>query len=196
MKLPSFIAALLAATAFAAHAQLSAIHLTVEQLSKSSDTKPPAKGQPSYDKTQTRSLKIQVDNNSQQSFDGLVIKYWFIGHAASEHESKVIVEGERKATIGPRGHEMVESEVVSKQHVEAHTAAAKATKGTAAKTTKVPASGEKLLGYAVRAIKDGKVLAEYFSDPNYKAIIDKPGAAAPATAAVGAKPGAKPAVKK
>jgi len=198
MKLPAIVAAIFTATAFTAHAQLGPVHLTVEQVSKTTDTKPPAKGQPSHEKSQTRSLKIQVDNNSKEAFDGLVIKYWFLGHSMTEHGTKVLVEGERKATVAAHGREMVESEVVTKQYVEAHNAPAAAGKGKpAGKVGKVPASGEKIMGYAVRAVKDGKVLAEYMSDVSYKEIIDKTGAAAPAPgAAAGAKPGAKPAGQK
>ncbi len=195
MKLLSLAAAILTATTFAARAEVSPIHLTVEQVTKT-DAKAGARGQPSFDKTQTRSLKIRVDNNSKEAFDGLVIKYWFLGHGMTEHGTKILVEGERKATIAPRGKENVESEVVTKQYVEAHSnVAARGRVGAMGAATKVPASGEKLVGYAVRALKDGKVLAEYYSDLSYKEIIDKPGAAAPAPAA-GAAPGAKPPVKK
>ena len=194
MKLPSFLAAVLTVTAFAAHAEVSPINLAVEQINKSGDAKPPAKGKPSPDKTQTRSLKIRVTNISKEAFDGLVIKYWFLGHGMSERAVKVIVEGERKVTLAARGTETVESEIVTKQYAEAHNAPAAAAKaGTPAKTTKVAASGEKLMGCAVRAIKDGKVLGEYYSESGYKEIIDK---AAGAPSAPAAAVGAKPAVKK
>ena len=43
-----------------------------------------------------------------------------------------------------------------------------------------------------RAMKDGKVLTDYYSDTAYKAVIDASGAAAPTPAAA---PGAKPAKK-
>ena len=192
MKLPQLLASILTATAFAAHAEISPIHLTVELISKS-ESKPAAKGQVPHDHTQTRSLKIKVENTSAQAFDGVVLKYWFLGHSMTEHGTKIIAQGERKATLEARGKDLIESEVVTKQYTEAHsnaTAGGKA--GTAGKTSKVAASGERILGYAVRAMKDGKVLAEYYSDTAYKAVIDAPGAAAPAPAAA---PGAKP-VKK
>ena len=192
MKLPQLLASILTATAFAAHAEISPIHLAVELISKS-DSKPAAKGQISYDHTQTRSLKIKVENTSTQAVDGVVIKYWFLGHAMTGGGTKVIASGERKATLGPRGKDLIESEVVSKQYTEAHSGATKGGKtGTAGKTTKVAASGERILGYAVRAVKDGKVLTDYYSDTAYKAVIDASGAAAPAPAAA---PGAKPAKK-
>ena len=193
MKLPHLLASILTATAFAAHAEISPIHLTVELISKS-ESKPAAKGQVSYDHTQTRSLKIKVENTSAQAFDGVTVKYWFLGHSMTEHGTKIIANGERKATLEPRGKDLIESEVVSKQYTEAHNNVATAGKGgkpaTPGKATKVAASGERILGYAVRAVKDGKVLTEYYSDTAYKAVIDASGAGAPAAA-----PGAKP-VKK
>lgn len=192
MKLPKFLASILTATAFAAHAEISPIHIAVELISKS-DSKPAAKGQVSYDHTQTRSLKIKVENTSAQAFDGVVIKYWFLGHSMTEHGTKVIASGERKATLEPHGKDLVESEVVSKQYTEAHSNAAKGGKGgKPGATTKVPASGERILGYAVRAVKDGKVLTDYYSDTAYKAVVDASGGAATTPAAA---PGAKPAKK-
>ena len=199
MKIPSFIAAILTATAFAAHAEISPVHMTVELISKSAASTA-AKGQPSAGKTQTQSLKIQLDNSStKESFDSLVVKYWFFGHGMTEHGTKVLVEGERKASLAPRAKELVESEIVTKQSTEAHASAPVKGKtggggAGAGASNRVPATGEKLTGHAVRLMKDGKMIAEYYSDSSLKAILDKPAAAAPApSAAVGAKPGAKPA---
>ena len=160
MKLPSLLLALFSAATLSLRAEVSPIHLTVELISKTE-----TKDKTGHDKTQIRSLKIQLDNNSTQAFDGLAVKYWFLGHAMTEHAAKPIAEGERKSAITPRGKDIVESEVVSKHFVEAHVEK----KGKA--TVKVAASGEKIIGYAVRVMKDGKVLAEYYSDPSYKALI-------------------------
>jgi hypothetical protein len=161
MKLPSLLLAVLSATALFVRAEVSPVRMTVELISKS-ETKDKKK---IHDKTQIRSLKVQLDNNSAQAFDGLVVKYWFLGHAAADHANKVLAEGERKSSLTPRGREIVESEVVSKSFVEAHSEA----KGKT--STKVPASGEKITGYAVRVLKEGKVLAETYSEPSFKDLI-------------------------
>lgn len=189
MKLPFLLLALLhSATILSLRAaEVSPINMTIEQANKTSAD---PKDKTGHDKTQTRSLKITLNNNSPQAFDGLAVKYWFLGHAMTEHETKVLSEGERKSSLTPRGKDVIESEVVSKHYVEAHSAAAKGGKGGAA--AKIPASGDKILGYAVRVMKDGKVLAAYYGEPSYKDLIDKGGAApAPAAAAPGAKPAKK-----
>jgi hypothetical protein len=180
MKLPSLLLAFLSAATLPLHAEVSPIRIAVEQISKTE-----SKDKTGHDKTQVRSLKITLNNNSGEAFDGLVVKYWFLGHALTEHNQKVLSEGERKSSLTPRGKDVVESETISKHYVEAHTAPAKGGKGGAA--AKVPASGEKITGYAVRVMKEGKVLADYYSEPSYKDLVEKPGAAAPAPAAKPAK---------
>lgn len=162
MKLPSLLLVLLSSVAISLGAEVSPIRMTVEQLSKTE-----SKDKTGRDKTQIRSLKITLNNNSAEAFDGLTVKYWFLGRAVTDPKTIILSEGERKSMLTPRGKDFVESEVISKHSVEAHYGAAKA----GAKPTKVPASGEKISGYAVRVLKDGKVLAEYYSEPSYKALI-------------------------
>lgn len=196
MKLTSFIVALVTATAFAAHAALSPIHMAVELVNKSGATgagKRQPSGQPSAGKTQVQTLKIRLENSStKDSFDNLVVKYWFFGRSMTERGVKVLVEGERKVSLAARAKELVESEVVTKSYTEAHNnlvmGGNPVRRGQgggqgAVQSVKVPASGEKIMGHAVRLMNDGKVVAEHFSDVTYKAIIDKPAAAAPAPAA-------------
>jgi hypothetical protein len=197
MKLTSFIVALVTATAFAAHAALSPIHMAVELVNKSGATgagKRQPSGQPSAGKTQVQTLKIRLENSStKDSFDNLVVKYWFFGRSMTERGVKVLVEGERKVSLAARAKELVESEVVTKSYTEAHNnlvMGGNPVRGGgqgggqgAVQSVKVPASGEKIMGHAVRLMNDGKVVAEHFSDVTYKAIIDKPAAAAPAPAA-------------
>jgi hypothetical protein len=182
MKLPSLLIAVVTVFTLSLHAEVSPIRMGVELVSKT-ETKAGPKGQPGHDKTQIRSLNIQLNNNSNDSFDGLLVKYWFFGHGMTEHGAKILSEGERKSVLAPRGKELVESEVVSKHYVEAHTEASKGGGKTATAGKKVPASGEKITGYAVRLLKDGKVLAEYYSEPSFKTMVDTAPKPAPAPAA-------------
>jgi hypothetical protein len=186
MKIPSLLLSVLCCFALPLHAEVSPVNMSVELINKMVP-KGSGKTLDLHDKTQSRSLKITINNNSPTAFDGLVVKYWFIGHEEGSRESKVITAGERKSTLAPRGKDVVESEQATAHFVEAHYAAAKGGKGAAAK---IPASGEKITGHAVRVMQDTKVLAEYYSEPSLKAIVDNPPAATPAA---GAKPGAKPA---
>ena len=163
-----------AALTLSVRAENSPVHMAVELSNKV--TSPP---KDTHDKTQTRSLKITIDNNSTQSFDGLAVKYWFVGHSEGSHEVKVLKEGERKSTLAPRGKDVVESEVATTHFVEEHFKAAAGARG-GGKATKIPASGEKMTAYAVRVMRDTKVLAEYYSEPSVKTLIDNPAAAAPA----------------
>ena len=143
--------------------------MDVEQTSKTdSKGKASAKGAPGGEKVQSRALTIKLLNNSGESFENLVVKYWFFGHDMKAHDATVLKNGERKASIGPRGRETVESEAVSSTYVEAHTEAAKGKGGKGGKATKVPASGEKIVGYAVQVLNGDKILAETYSEASYK----------------------------
>lgn len=175
MKTPALLLALATVFTVALHAETSPIHMSIEQSSKLEvkDKKKP------HEKIQVRSLKIQLDNNSAQAYDALLVKYWFFGRGAAEHAQKVLVTGERKAAVAARGKESVESEVVSKSFSE-ESYDAKSKK-------KVPATGDKISGYAVRVMLGDKILAESYSEPSFKELTDKGGEPAPAAA----KPAAK-----
>ena len=183
MKFPTPLLAVLFAVV-SARAEVSPIRMLVEL-----STKTTSKPKEPHDKTQTRSLKISLDNSSPQALDGLIVKYWFVGHPAGGHEAKVITEGERKSSLAPRGKDVVESEVASSHLVDEHYEKAK---DKYAKPAKIPASGEKMTGYAVRVMKDTKVLAEYYSEPSIKDFFKD---ATPSAASAAAKPGTKPAAK-
>lgn len=186
MKQSFFLLFAVLAVALPLRAAVSPIHMDVEQTSKT-EMKPKAL----WDKTQVRSLTIRLTNNSVESFDGLVVKYWFFGRDVTGHEVKVLNQGERKSSLTPRGKDFVESETVSSSYVEAHSeisgGKSKGKGGGAAK--RVPASGQKIMGYAVQVLQGGNVLAETYSEPSYKQRL----AEAPAPAAT---PAAAPKKKK
>jgi hypothetical protein len=167
MKSLALLLSLLAATTFSLSAQVSPIRMTVEQVSKSE-----TKGKTGSEKTQVRSLNIRLENNSNESFDDMQVKYWFFGRDMKSRDVTVINTGERKSSLAPRAKEIVESESVSSSYVEEHYEVAKGKGGKGGKPTKVPASGAKIMGYAVRLMKDGKVLSEYYSEPSYKERVN------------------------
>ena len=170
MNLRSLLPLLATLIPFSATAQVSPIRAAVEQISKSE-----SKDKTGHSKTQVRSLKIRLDNNSNESFDGLEVKYWFFGRGMKESQVKVLKSGERKATIGPRGKEIVDSEEVSSSYVEEHYETQRGGGGNrgggnnrGGRAKKVEASGEKISGYAVKIMKDGKVMAETYSEMSFK----------------------------
>ena len=183
IKLPSLIAAILGALAFSAQAAVSPIHMTIDQ---HSDTKrPKAKpGHPSMSNLeQHRSLTIKLFNNSGEPFDHLVVKYFFLGHDLKDHKITVLQQGQRKSALAPRGGDTVDSEEVTNVYTEAHSEIAnskghgKSNGGKSGKSAKkVPASGRKVIGYAVQVFNGNQIVAESYDNPSYKEIV---GASAP-----------------
>ena len=200
MKLPSLALALFVLLACHLHAAVSPIHMDVEQRSstKLASAKPGTvvtivkRGTSSQgEKTQHRCLAIKLSNNSSELVDGLVVKYFFLGHDMKDHKIKVLKAGERKSALSPRGSEMVESEEVTLNYTEAHTEMSKGRgkgKGGKSAAKKIPASGEKLVGYAVRVMRGSNVEAETYSEPSYKEIA---AAYAPSISDAPQKPAAK-----
>ena len=197
MKAPSLALALLALLIAPLHAAVSPIHMDVEQHSATKQPqakagkagKPAAKaGKPAEaGNTQHRSLTIKLSNNSTESFDHLVVKYFFLGHDMKEHSAKVLKQGERKSALSPRGSDTVESEEVTSVYTEEHAEVAKG-KGGSGKSKpsakKVAASGQKIVGYAVQVLNGSKIEAEFYSDASFK---EKVNAAAPSIADAPAK---------
>lgn len=169
MKIPSVFSTLLLFAAIPARSEVSPIHMDIEQVSKTeAKSKAPTKGPPPGDKVQVRSLAVKLLNNSSESFDNLIVKYWFFGHAMTEHEPVPMKNGngELKAALGPRGRLTVDIPPFSSTYVEAHTEG-----GGKGKSKKVPASGDKITGYAVQVLNGEKILAENYSEGSYKAKI-------------------------
>ncbi len=123
--------------------------------------------------TQERSLTIILQNNSNESFDGLVVKYWFFTRDPKGRNPAVLKQGEKTASLGPRSRDACETETVSSTYTREHTelervnGQANNPQGNVA-VKKVPASGRKIAGYAVKLYSAGSVVAEYYSEPGFK----------------------------
>lgn len=180
MNIPGILVTLCFASIVAADAAVSPIRIEVEQVSKTElkgakggSGKGGARPDPRGEKTQHRELKIKLTNNSNDSFSDLLVKYWFFSRSmkGKSNEIDVFKQGERKASLGPRGKEIVESEQVTSSYVEEHnkvSGGSQGGKGGAPKATKVPASGEKITGYAVKVMNGADVVAEYYSEDSLK----------------------------
>lgn len=145
---------LLAILAFApiARAQVSPISIRVEPVSSTDNEK--------FKKSQTRTLKIHITNNSSQDRNGLRVKYWFFGKDVKDRDLAVLREGETKVDIKARATEMVESARAEATSVEAH--------GGGKGKKKVEASGSKFVGHGVQVLEGDKLAAEFFSQPSLK----------------------------
>lgn len=169
MKFLHYLSAFLLTASLTALAEVSPLRMEIEQSSKTAPkSKAPTKGPPASEKVQTRSLTVKLSNNSTESFDSLVVKYWFFGHSMTERESAPMKDGmgERKAALGPRGRETVDIPPFSSTYAEAHTEG-----GGRGAAKKVPASGDKITGYAVQVLNGDKILAETYSEPSFKSKL-------------------------
>ena len=186
--------------ALSAEAAVSPIHMTVEQSNKTEakKTAPAKSGKRTAATvpgggTQVRSLAIKLENHSKETFNDLIVKYWFFGHDAKAHDAKPVQAGQRKSALGPNARETVESETVSIPYAPEHLEKAKGRSGRgksgAGTAKKVPASGTKLTGYAVQVFNGSTIVAEEYSEESYKAKI---GTAPPSLAdPAAAKPAGK-----
>ncbi|MEY2598430.1 MAG: hypothetical protein RLZZ142_689 [Verrucomicrobiota bacterium] len=121
----------------------------------------------------TRVLKLEVRNLSED-VQKVTVRYWCIGRDMKTMSLKVMEGDEKSVDLKSRGvAEVVSDEVKSEYHVKSSFTAAPAAKGKAAPAAKPPqpAGGLKLMGYGVQVIREGKVLAERFSDPSLKKVV-------------------------
>jgi len=193
MKLPALallFLGFLALHAPAAIAPISRVNISVEQHSSSKLPKATPGHPPVSNIAQHRSLTIRLTNMTGDAIDGIVVKYFFIGHDVKDHKLKVLQHGERKATLAPRKTEAVESEEAVNTYTEAHSELSKSKGG--AKATKVPASGQKVVGYAVQVFVGSKLETEEYSSSGYKQIV---GESTPSISEKSADPSKAPAKK-
>jgi hypothetical protein len=121
----------------------------------------------------TRVLKLEVRNLSED-VQKVTVRYWCIGRDMKTMNLKVMEGDERSVDLKSRGvAEVVSDEVKSEYQVKSSFPAAPAAKGKAAPVAKPsqPTGGLKLMGYGVQVIREGKVLAERFSEPSLKKVV-------------------------
>lgn len=163
-----FFAALFIAASFPSFAQISPIRLDVVQKQKTD-----SKGKSNESKTQKRSLDISLQNLSRESYDKLVVKYWFFSRDVNKGEPSVYKHGERTSSLAPGKKEIIASEEISSSFTEDHVEIERGKngakgKGSSPKAKKVEGKGEKIIGYGVQVLNEGKVLTEFFSPQGMK----------------------------
>lgn len=151
----------------------------------------PAAGAAPKAMVQEKYLKITVRNSSNKPEGGLVVRYWFISRDMKTMKPSILDGGEANTELKPGGTNVITSEPVKASYTQrqiffAVTPAAGAgagakggaPKGGAAAPGAKPAEagGTKIVGYGAQVIsKDGKVVAESFSEPAYKPIVGSEG---------------------
>lgn len=167
MKIQHLLAALLAVTA------VSPAALALEVSPVLIDVKPVSQNHQSrYEGTTTKSLNVAVTNSSGEEL-ALTLKYYFFSRSLQGGKLTLMKTGERPFVLKSHGIATVATETVSAKHVTAHIEGA--TQDTPQQRgnpgTRVPASGERIVGHAVQILQGGKVLVENFSEPSLKAQI-------------------------
>ena len=179
MKPLTLLAAAIAALAFSstARADISPVHLTVVQDSKTDTNK--------ETKVHHRVLKITLVNSGPDSL-ALRVKYAFFGRAAGSHDTIVINHSDLTTQLQPKSDQTLTTAVQSATMVEEHFVKGK----------KVAATGQHFTGYGVKVYRDGNVIAETCDPSSMQDELAKmPGLPDAKPKPAPAKPAAKPAPK-
>ena len=152
-----------------AFAEISPVRMDVVQKQKTD-----SHGKSNESKKQIRSLEITLQNLSRQNHDGLEVKYWFFSKGVKDGDTSVFKQGERKVSLAAGQKQVVESEEVSSSFTEDHykvenkKGGGRNSKSNGQKISRVEGTGERIVGYGVRVMLDGKVVAETFSPQGLK----------------------------
>lgn len=170
MKTLTFLVGLIFALTLHLHAQGGSVRVDVVQNVKSNGS---AKNGVT---TQSRTLVVTLNNNSKVQMDNLTMKYWFFtrevkgGGGLSVHKT-----GENKVSLGPVGKQVLTTENVTNTYTAQHSeVTSNQVRGANGQMVNVPnikrveASGQKIVGYAVRVFDGEKIVGEYYSEPSLK----------------------------
>ena len=169
MKLPLRSLSFAAFFAFASivHAQIATVSVRVEQETK--QEMPNLKDV--HTKIQKRTLKVFLTNSSKEETT-VKIKYTYFGHPMSGHEVGPLDQGEKEDTLKPSETKEVDTPTSNQTYTEEHYPPGRGIK------VKIPASGNKLVGYGVQVFVGDKLMGESYEPLSMKEIMDKAPAAA------------------
>lgn len=138
--------------------------------------------------TQNKVLNLTVRNASGRPESGVTIRYWIIGRDPRTSKPALLDGGEAQLNLRSNGMESITSEPVKTTFTppsifrsggtpKPPPPAPKPPTGEESKT--VAPTGLRIAGFAIQAIKDGKVISENVQDQSIKTLIgsngDKPG---------------------
>lgn len=157
-------------TLTAAQAQSAPLRLEVRV-----DSEVDNKGAQNETKTQHRQLHMTVSSISPEPIKKVQMNWWFFARNMKSGNEAVLKKGSSKTiTVGALGRETVTSDRVTSTYEDKHTEKVKSKgkgngkKNNAPNVKTVPASGNKISGYAVQALVDGKIVAEHYSSASYQ----------------------------
>ena len=129
-------------------------------------------------------LTVTVRNASSRPEQGITLRYWIIGRDPKTSKPALLDGGEAQLNVKSNGVEVVTSEPVKTTYTPpslfkqagAARPAAPAPKPPAAEEGRTVApTGLRIAGFAIQAVKDGKVVAENVQDSSIKALIGSEG---------------------
>jgi len=134
--------------------------------------------------TQNKVLNVTVRNASAKPEQGVTIRYWIIGRDPKTSKPALLDGGEAQLNIKRNGMEVITSLPVKTtftppslfKQAGAAKPAAPAPKPPAGEEGKAVApTGLRIAGFAIQAVKEGKVIAENVQDQTIKALIGSEG---------------------
>jgi hypothetical protein len=133
---------------------------------------------------QEKALRITVRNIGSKAEAGTTVRYWVVGRDMKTMKPAVMDGGETPVNLKPNGTELIVSDAVKSTfsnrgvYVQMSAGGAKpggGAAGGAAGSKPAEASGTKIAGYGAQVIKDGKVIAETFTEPGFKKLVGSDG---------------------
>lgn len=133
--------------------------------------------------TQNKVLTVTVRNASARIEPGITLRYWIIGRDPKTSKPALLDGGETQLNLRPNGVEVVTSEPVKTtftppsvfRQAGAARPAPPAPKPPTEEGKAVAPTGMRIAGFAIQAVKDGKVIAENVQDQSIKALIGSEG---------------------
>jgi hypothetical protein len=136
--------------------------------------------------TQNKVLNVTVRNASGKPEPGVTVRYWIIGRDPNSSKSALLDGGEAQLNLKPNGVEVIASEPVKTTYTPpAIFKQRSAPRPAAPPPPPKPAEGEevknvapkglRISGFAIQAVRDGRVIAENVQDEGVKKLIGSEG---------------------
>jgi hypothetical protein len=153
-------------------AQLSHLHVEVRV-----DSEVQNMGKQNEEKMQRRKLDITVSNISSKPVEKVQVKWWFFARNLKTGHEEILKTGRRMIALGALDRQTVASEQVTSSYEDRHdekmdSKGGNKKKKSAPKFKSVPASGNKITGYAVQIIENDRIADSYYSSPSYKGRLE------------------------
>jgi hypothetical protein len=122
--------------------------------------------------TESKTLKITLNNSAPQDFTNLSVKYFIFAKDATTKKTSVFKQGEKTAALGKMAATIVMSDPVTltfeKERYSKKGGGGSGKNGGAQNSGKQPATGDKYEGYGVQVFSGGTLQAEAFSSMELK----------------------------